>query len=62
MAQYGTKHGHAGAVLRVMLENPDVEFAGVYEPDSERRAEITGTEPWSLVSWFDDKAEMLGDA
>ena len=61
MAQYGTKHGHAGAVLRVMLENPDVEFAGVYEPDAERRVAIAGTAPWSEVNWFDDKAAMLGD-
>ena len=61
MAQYGTKHGHAGAVLRVMLENPDVEFAGVFEPDAERRVAISGSAPWSHVSWFDDKAEMLGD-
>ncbi len=61
MAQYGTKHGHAGAVLQVMLENPDVEFAGVYEPDAERRAAIAGQKPWSQVNWYDDRAEMLED-
>ena len=37
MAQYGTKHSHAGGVLEVMLANPDVEVVGVYEPDPERR-------------------------
>ncbi|MCH7739010.1 MAG: Gfo/Idh/MocA family oxidoreductase [Chloroflexi bacterium] len=61
MAQYGTKHGHAASVLHVMRQNPEVDFAGVYEPDAERRAAIAGTEPWSQVRWYDDKSEMLGD-
>ena len=33
MAQYGTKHGHAEGVLKVILANPEVEMVGVYEPD-----------------------------
>ena len=39
MAQYGTKHGHASGKLKSMLDNPDVEVAGLYEPDTERRRE-----------------------
>ncbi len=62
MAQYGTKHGHAEGVLQVMLENPDVEVAGVYEPDAARREELQsrGTTPWSAVRWL-DKSEILDD-
>ena len=40
MAQYGTKHGHARGKLQAMLVNPDVEVAGVFEPDEERRAKL----------------------
>ena len=40
MAQYGTKHDHAAGVLSVMLDSPDVEVAGVYEPDRSRRAAL----------------------
>ena len=63
MAQYGTKHGHAGGVLQVMLDNPDVEVVGVYEPDRARREslEASRSAPWSQVSWFDDASEFLDD-
>ena len=37
MAQYGTKHGHARGKLQAMLVNPDVEVAGVFEPDVQQR-------------------------
>ena len=36
MGQYGTKHSHARGVLQVILENTDVDFQGVYEPDLAR--------------------------
>ena len=63
MAQYGTKHGHAEGVLSVMLSNTDLEVAGVYEPDLQRRLELqsTGVPPWSKVEWIEDKADLLGD-
>ena len=63
MAQYGTKHSHAGGVLEVMLASPDVEVVGVYEPDPERRRtlEAAGKPPWSDVSWFDSPADFLDD-
>ena len=62
MAQYGTKHGHAEGVLQVMLENPDVEVAGVHEPDAARREELQRRDatPWSAVRWL-DKSEILDD-
>lgn len=64
MAQYGTKHSHAPGVLAVTLANPDVEFAGVYEPDPARHSALqtSGAAPWSEVVWLDDKAEILEDA
>ena len=63
MAQYGTGHGHAAGVLQVMLENPDVEVTGVYEPDAERRRRLRdgGGGPWSEVHWYDDASELLDD-
>ncbi len=62
MAQYGTKHGHARGKLQAMLGNPDVEVAGVYEPDEERRSKLQENGGWSHnVYWFKDAAEMLAD-
>ena len=40
MAQYGTKHGHAAGKLQAMLDSPDVEVVGVFDPDTEHRAEL----------------------
>ena len=62
MAQYGTKHGHAAGKLAAMRDNRQVELAGVYEPDMERRAELTGDSgSYQGVHWFDDACEMLQD-
>ncbi len=62
MAQYGTKHGHARGKLQAMLVNPDVEVAGVFEPDAERRAKLqAGEGAFADVYWFADSAEMLSD-
>lgn len=62
MAQYGTKHGHAAGKLQAMLDSPDVEVVGLFEPDQERRAEVEGsTGPFSQVRWLDSEAELLSD-
>ena len=61
-AQYGTKHGHAAGKLQAMLKNPNVEVAGVYEPDSERRRQLAREEgAYQNVRWFADEEEMLRD-
>lgn len=62
MAQYGTKHGHAAGKLAAMRDNRQVELIGIFEPDVERRAELT-TEggPYQGVHWFDDAREILHD-
>lgn len=62
MAQYGTKHGHASGKLLAMQRNENVEMVGVFEPDSQRRAELEGQDgPFAGVRWFDNKEEMLED-
>lgn len=62
MAQYGTKHGHAAGKLAALLANPQVELAGVYEPDGARRRELAqGDSPYRGVRWFEREAEMLDD-
>ena len=63
MAQYGTKHGHAAGKLQAMLDSPDVEVVGLYEPDAERRAEVEGSDgPFGQVRWFDTEEELLTDS
>lgn len=61
MAQYGTAHGHAGGKLQSMLDNPNVDVAGVFEPNPERRAAAVGRGPYRSVHWFGAEAELLGD-
>lgn len=61
MAQYGTKHGHAGGKLLSMLKHPEVEVVGVFEPDPARRASVADQEPYRGVHWFASAEEMLGD-
>ena len=63
MAQYGTKHGHAAGKLAAMQKNPEVEVAGVFEPDAERRAELEeGSGPFDTAAWFDSPGDILGDS
>jgi predicted dehydrogenase len=62
MAQYSTKHGHAVSWIVSMLNNPDVELVGVFEPDPERRREVAAHDPhFRDLHWFDSAEEMLGD-
>ena len=62
MAQYGTKHGHARGKMQAMLVNPDVEVAGVFEPDAQQREKHqSGEGTFADVHWYDDAEEMLSD-
>ena len=62
MAQYGTKHGHAAGKLAAMQNNPEVEVAGVFEPDGERRAGLAeGSGPFGTAAWFDAAGDILGN-
>ena len=62
IAQYGTKHGHAAGKLRALLHNPNVEVAGVFEPDPDRRQTLTDTESlFQGAPWFENEVEILED-
>lgn len=62
MAQYGTKHGHAVAKMEAMRNNPDVEVAGVFEPDPARRRQVQEQDPtYRDLYWYESAAEMLND-
>lgn len=62
MAQYGTKHGHARGKLQAMLGNPNVEVAGLFEPDTERRTQLQADgSGFSDVHFYANASEMLGD-
>jgi predicted dehydrogenase len=62
MAQYGTEHGHAAGKVRAMLGHPNVAFAGVYEPDVERRRRLSEQDPYRGVHWFSTAEELLNDS
>ena len=62
MAQYGTKHSHAAGKVIAMRDNPDVELVGVFEPDTERRAQLADSDTsFATVHWFESAQEMLAD-
>jgi len=62
MAQYGTKHGHAGSKMLAMVNSPAVEVAGVFEPDPERRRAVADHDPiYAGLDWYESAEEMLGD-
>jgi predicted dehydrogenase len=63
MAQYSTKHGHAGSWIVSMVNNPNVELAGVYEPDPVRRQEVIANDSIfrQVPHWYESAEEMLND-
>jgi predicted dehydrogenase len=62
IAQYGTGHGHAAGKLDSLRRNPHVDFAGVFEPDRERRQELERAGGvYEGVRWFDDAHALLDD-
>ncbi|MCZ8097974.1 MAG: Gfo/Idh/MocA family oxidoreductase [Burkholderiales bacterium] len=61
-AQIGTGHGHAAGKLTAMLNNDDVDVAGVFEPDAVRREVLdTAGSPFHGVRWYASEQELLGD-
>ncbi len=63
VAQYGTKHAHAAGKLRAIQQNPNVELAGVFEPDPGQRRTMASVDgPYQNVYWFESESEMLDDA
>ena len=62
MAQYGTQHGHATGKLLAMNTNQNVEVAGVFEPNVERRHQLQNSNgAFANLHWYESKHEMLDD-
>src|SRR5438552_2013884 len=61
MAQFGVGHGHAAGKMRAMRSNPEVEVAGVFEPDPALRTEAETQRPYEGVHWFRSSEELLSD-
>ena len=62
IAQIGTKHGHARGKLASLQNHPDVEFAGLWEPDAERRQSlIASDELYRQEVWLESEEALLGD-
>src|SRR5438067_7351154 len=62
IGQIGTKHGHARGKWRALMTNPDVEAAGIWEPDAATRTARQGDGEYEGARWCADAAELLGDA
>jgi predicted dehydrogenase len=62
MAQYGTQHPHGLGKLAVLLDSPEVELAGVYEPDAAIRRELATRPEYAGVRWYAHQEELLSDA
>jgi len=63
IAQIGTKHGHASSVLSTILNNPSVNFKGLYEPDLLRRKELKRSNifPWNKINFFEHESLLYSD-
>ena len=61
IAQYGVGHGHAAGKMHALRQNPAVQVAGVFEPDSGLRAQAERQRPYEGVHWYRTSAEMLDD-
>ena len=61
MAQIGIAHPHASGKAAAMKKNPDVDFCGVFEPDSRIRAELGNSSAYQDIPWFESKEQMLED-
>lgn len=61
MAQYGTRHAHAVGKVTAMCKNPEVNFAGIYESDTERRLEAQSSKLFPDCRWFESEDELLRD-
>ena len=60
-AQFGVGHSHAAGKAQVMADSPDVELAGVWEPDAERRAVASAQAAYAGACWLDAAEEALAD-
>ena len=60
IAQWGTRHGHAGGKWRALCDHPQVEAVGVYESDPERRRQVElGDGPFKGARFFESSLRGL---
>ncbi len=60
VAQIGTKHGHATSVLSTIINNPRVNFIGLYEPDIKRRDILKKIKkfPFNKINFIEDEKRL----
>jgi len=61
IGQYGVKHGHAAGKAQALRRNPDVEFAGVYEPDRDLWPPVGAACQYAGAPLLQSLDELLGD-
>ncbi|GIS28926.1 MAG: hypothetical protein CM15mP129_11230 [Chloroflexota bacterium] len=63
VAQIGSKHGHAISVLSTIINNPRVNFIGLYEPDLKRRNELKKDNnfPFNKIRFIDEEERIYDD-
>src|SRR5947209_9563147 len=59
--QYGTKHGHAAGKARAILDNPNADLIGIFEPDPVARAAARTHRAYVGVRWLESVDQLLGD-
>ena len=63
VAQIGSKHGHAISVLSTIINNPRVNFIGLYEPDLNRRNELKqfNNFPFNKIKFIEEEERIYHD-
>lgn len=61
IGQYGVKHGHATGKALALLTNPEVEFAGLFEPDADLRTRLAQSPPYTGARLLRAAEELLDD-
>ena len=60
LAFLGVGHAHAKGKLQAVLDNPDVELVGAFEPEPDIKEQRRGQEQFDNVQWFNGPNELLG--
>ena len=63
VAQWGTKHGHAKGWLDLLHKSKNLDFKGLFEPDTERKRYLISTKEkiWEEINWIHDFDTILSD-
>jgi predicted dehydrogenase len=61
VAIYSTAHSHAPGKVRALLDRPDVQVAGICEPDPEQRQRAQAEPAYAGIPWFETPEEFLSD-